>query len=141
MSATVIGRRTVALVEDDEDIRELTQMLLASEGYEVLAFAEGTTALRHCLASPPDLVVLDCMLPGLSGLGVLRMLRAHRGTRGVPVVVVSAFSEPSNVEAARRAGAQDFLAKPFGRAQLAAVVRTQLDAAAWARDERRLVSA
>lgn len=119
---------TIVLVEDDADIRELTTIMLEAEGYQVIAFDDGQPALTYCTSAPPDLVVLDCMLPGISGLGVLRRMRVHPATIDVPVVMVSAFSESSNVEAARRAGAQEFVAKPFTRAYLTAVVRDQLEA-------------
>ena len=132
---------TIVLVEDDADIRELTTIMLEAEGYQVVAFEEGQSALTHCTASPPDLVVLDCMLPGISGLGVLRRLRVHPATIDVPVVMVSAFSEPSNVEAARRAGAQQFVPKPFSRAHLVAVAREQIVASRLALSAPQSISA
>ena len=132
---------TIVLVEDDADIRELTTIMLEAEGHRVIAFEEGQAALTHCMATPPDLAVLDCMLPGISGLGVLRRLRAHPATIDMPVVMVSAFSEPSNVEAARRAGAQEFVAKPFSRAHLVAVVREQVEASRLARSVPQVIGA
>jgi DNA-binding response OmpR family regulator len=132
---------TIVLVEADADIRELTTIMLEAEGHQVVAFEDGRPALAHCTASPPDLVVLDCMLPAISGLGVLRRLRAHPATIDVPVIMVSAFSEPSNVEAARRAGAREFVAKPFSRAHLMAVVRDHLEASSLARQTPHDISA
>lgn len=117
---------TVVLVEDDADIRELTTLMLEAEGWQVHAFETGSPALAHCLQSPPDLVILDCMLPEISGLGILRRLRAQPITQDVPVVMVSALCDPTNVEAALHAGAQEFLAKPFTRANLVAVARRQM---------------
>ena len=132
---------TIVLVEDDADIRELTMIMLEAEGYEVLAFEDGQSALAECTVRPPDLVVLDCMLPGISGLGVLRRLRVHPATHDVPVVMVSAFSEPSNVEAAHHAGAQRFVAKPFSRAHLVAVVREEIEESRLARRTPQMISA
>ena len=117
---------TVVLVEDDPDLRYLTTLMLELEGVEVRAFENGREALDSCRENQPDLVLLDWMVPGMSGLEVLRALKTCPATAAIPVVMLSALSEPYNIAAARTAGAADYLVKPFSRATLLQAVRRQL---------------
>jgi len=120
---------TVVLVEDDPDLRYLTTLMLELEGLHVRAFESGDEALDSCLDDRPDLVLLDWMVPGLSGLEILRSLKARPAFANVPVVMLSALGEPHNLAAARTAGAADYLVKPFSRAPLLHAVRRQLQRA------------
>jgi DNA-binding response OmpR family regulator len=114
---------TVVLVEDDPDIRFLATMMLSQEGFEVRAFEDGETALGACRSNPPDVALLDWGLPKMSGVDLLRALKAHPLTAEVAAVMLSAFGSSQHMATARRAGAQDYLVKPFTRAGLATAVR------------------
>ena len=114
---------SVVLVEDDPDIRYLATLMLTQEGFEVRACETGEAGLAACRSNPPDVVLLDWMLPEMTGIDVLRALRAHPRTAEVPAVMLSALGSAQHLATARRAGAQDYLVKPFTRAGLAAVAR------------------
>src|SRR6476661_6311419 len=104
-------RPRVLVVEDEQPLRELVVVTLG-EAYDCEA-AAGDTALERLRAQAPDLVVLDAMIPGRSGLDVLREMRAHPKLKKVPVVVLSAWQQPQDIDAALDAGADRFLGKPF----------------------------
>lgn len=112
--------RRVVLVEDDPVIREATQIGLERFGYEVDTYEDGLLGLRAVLAAVPDVVLLDVMLPSLSGASVCREIRA---VSTVPVLVLSARSDDVDVVQALDAGADDYLVKPFDLEVLAARIR------------------
>lgn len=105
-------RPRVLVVEDEQPLRELVVVTLG-EAYDCEEAADGDTALERLRAQAPDLVVLDAMIPGRSGLDVLREMRAHPKLKKVPVVVLSAWQQPQDIDAALDAGADRFLGKPF----------------------------
>ncbi|HEY1291776.1 MAG TPA: ATP-binding protein [Chloroflexota bacterium] len=118
----------VLVVDDNPDLRRYLSSVLA-EHWTVQAVADGATALQAACATPPALVVLDVMLPGLDGFEVLGALRDNPATRHVPVIMLSARAgEEASVEGLV-AGANDYVVKPFSAAELRARVRTQIDAA------------
>ena len=92
--ALAVATRTLLIVEDDDDLRRLYLTALRAAGYDVLEAATGLDALRRIDAQPPDLIVLDLMLPKVSGFGVLYDLSAQAHTRSIPVIVVTGTSEP-----------------------------------------------
>ena len=116
----------VILVEDDPDLRYISGIMLRREGFDVREFEAGPAAIAACRAQRPDVVLLDWMLPEMSGLEILRDLRAHPDTADVPVVMVTALGTPDHIAAAKRAGANDYVTKPFTRAKLADVVTRQV---------------
>ncbi|MGE5561024.1 MAG: response regulator [Chloroflexota bacterium] len=99
---------------------------LESEGYRVSIVEDGVAALASITESPPDLVLLDLILPRMSGFLVLETMREDARMRGIPVVVVSARSDDRDVERARLLGAQEYLMKPFLPQDLLTVVRRTL---------------
>jgi DNA-binding response OmpR family regulator len=120
----VSGRRPRVLVVDDEaPLRELVLVTLREE-FECVEVADGEAALEHLHSSPPDLVVLDAMLPGCSGLDVLREMREDDALRDVPVLMLSAWQSPQDVDAALQAGADRFIGKPFDVDELTSVARS-----------------
>jgi len=105
-------RPTILVCDDDERLRELMKVTLGPV-YEYVDAEDAETAIELCRSLRPDLVLLDVMLPGRSGLHVLKMLRADSELQETPVVVVSAWQAAEDREAAAAAGADAFLAKPF----------------------------
>lgn len=114
----------ILLAEDDPVTREAVTELLESEGHQVEAVRNGTDAIRLWKSRPPDLVLLDIMMPGASGYEVCRAIR--REDRRTPVVFLSAKSEEVDVVLGLELGADDFLRKPFGKHELLARVRAVL---------------
>ena len=110
----------VLVVDDDETVSDVVSRYLEHAGYDVSVVADGPTALAQAVADPPDLVVLDLMLPGLDGLEVFRRLRA---AAPVPVVMLTARGEESDRLVGLELGADDYVTKPFSPREL--VLRVQ----------------
>jgi len=113
----------VLIVEDDPNVAEVVGRYLVREGYSVETEADGLRGLEQALADPPDLVVLDLMLPSLSGLEVCRRLRA---VAPVPVIMLTARGEEVDRIAGLELGADDYVAKPFSPRELTARVKAVL---------------
>jgi two-component system, OmpR family, KDP operon response regulator KdpE len=113
--------RPLVLVADDQlEITKLVTMSLEREGFRVIAASNGPSALERLSDSNPDVLLLDVMMPGMSGLDVLREVRA---THPVPVILLSARGSIANISAGLDLGADDFVVKPFSTAELAARIR------------------
>ena len=115
---------SILVVDDVAANRETLRELLDAPHYGVVEAADGPTALRLAAESPPDLVLLDVMMPGMDGYEVCRRLRANVLLAEVPVVMVTALDDQASRLAGIEAGADDFIAKPFNRIELRARVRT-----------------
>jgi DNA-binding response OmpR family regulator len=111
---------TILVADDDPDIRRLVAFTLRRRGHAVVEAATGDDALALARAHRPDLVVLDVMMPGLSGLDVASALASDADLRHTPVVLVSAKGQVSEVAAGLAAGARAYVVKPFAPAELAA---------------------
>lgn len=120
------SRARILVVDDEAAIREYETSLLSELGHEVLAAADGAEALQVARTSLPHLVLLDIMMPELSGIEVCRQLRADPRTRGVRIIVVSAVDAKRALEESIIAGADDFLAKPINALELMVRVRSIL---------------
>lgn len=121
-AAPVPGAR-VLVVEDDATVADVVRRYLGRDGHAVEVVSDGAVALARAEADPPDLVILDLMLPGLDGLEVCRRLRA---AGSVPIIILSAAGEESDKLVGLELGADDYVAKPFSPRELAARVRTVL---------------
>lgn len=119
-------RRVILIVEDDQALRETLAYNLGNEGYEVLTAADGVRALELARARPVTLVLLDVMLPRMDGLVVLRQLRAAPGYAQVPILMLTARGEESDKVVGLELGADDYVTKPFGWAELRARIRALL---------------
>lgn len=128
-------KTTLLVIEDDPDIVELLRYNLEREGFRVLIATDGEHGLADAARHQPDLLLLDLMLPGLDGLEVCRRLRAQEGTRGIPVLVLTAKSEEADVVIGLEMGADDYLTKPFSPRELIARVRALLRRAQRTDDE------
>jgi two-component system OmpR family response regulator len=119
-------RRFRALVVDDErDFRHLMTMFLQRSGMpiDVEVVVNGAEAVRLAAADPPDLILLDVMMPEMDGFEVCAWLRAHEPTRSIPILMLTALDGPADRTRGFLAGADDYLAKPFDRGELLARVR------------------
>jgi two-component system response regulator MprA len=114
----------VLLADDDRAIRTSLTRALELEGYEVIAVADGAGALAAARTDPPDVMVLDVMMPGIDGLTVCRVLRAERDR--TPILMLTARTETSDRVAGLDAGADDYLPKPFELEELLARLRALL---------------
>ena len=111
------------VVEDEADIRELIGLHLRREGFEVDTAGDAESAVQKLAQTSVNLLVLDWMLPGMSGLEILRKVRAYAPTQKIPVLMVTARSEPTDIVAGLEAGADDYVVKPFDIPILMARVR------------------
>jgi phosphate regulon transcriptional regulator PhoB len=116
----------VLIVEDEPDIRELVVHHLKREGYQVSVAASGEEALRQVQASPPDLVLLDLMMPAMNGLEVCRRLRQDPLTASLPIVMLTAKGDEVDRVLGLELGADDYVVKPFSPKELLARVRAVL---------------
>ena len=116
----------ILLIEDDSDISELVQYNLEREGYRVYASGDGEIGLNQALQLRPNLIILDLMLPGLDGLSVCRKLRAAQETQDIPIVMLTAKGEESDVVIGLEMGADDYVSKPFSPKELVARIRAVL---------------
>jgi PAS domain S-box-containing protein len=114
----------ILVVDDIAANRETLHELLDAEAYRVVEAADGPTALALAAETPPDLVLLDVMMPSMDGYEVCRRLRADARLAEVPVIMVTALDDPASRLAGLEAGADDFITKPYNRAELRARVRT-----------------
>ena len=119
-------QRPILVVEDDDDLRETLAYNLRVEGYETLLAADGVAALELARRQPVALVILDVMLPRLDGLSVLRQLRARPETAALPVLMLTARAEESDIVVGLELGADDYVTKPFSWNELRARLRALL---------------
>lgn len=117
-----MGRR-VLIVEDEPHIVESLSFLLGREGFEVDALGDGAVAREAIAAAPPDVLVLDVMLPGLTGFELLRALRADPATASLKILMLTAKGQRRDREVAEEAGADIFMTKPFSNAEVVAAVK------------------
>jgi len=136
-----MSKATILVVDDEEDIRELVELNLHREGYTVLTSETGEQALALAKAKTPDLVVLDLMLPGMDGLEVCKRLKNDPVLQQIPVVMLTAKGEESDIVAGLELGADDYITKPFSGRVLVARIRRLLRKATETSEDRPLVKA
>lgn len=113
----------ILIVEDDASVAEMLTIVLRGEGFETAVIGDGNQAIAAVLEQSPDLVLLDLMLPGVSGIDVCRLLRA---ASGVPIVMLTAKTDVVDVVLGLESGADDYVVKPFKPRELVARVRARL---------------
>ena len=118
------GRRTVLIIDDDEDLIELCEKVLVPAGYSIRTAHDGQGGVDAALSDGVDVVLIDIAMPGMSGIEVLSRLRSEAKTKGLPIYMVSAQTADSSVKAARQAGCDGFITKPFSVSKLLETIRS-----------------
>ena len=122
-----MAKEKILVVEDEEAIQELIRYNLNKEGFDRVRLCDsGEAALAQAAEFKPDLILLDLMLPGIDGLSVCRRLRRDARTAAVPIIMLTAKSEESDIVTGLEVGADDYLAKPFSPKVLIARIKSVL---------------
>ncbi|MBB5722863.1 DNA-binding response OmpR family regulator [Loktanella ponticola] len=121
-----MGRR-VLLIEDEPNIIEAISFILSRDGWTVHTHEDGTTAMDKVRATPPDLIILDVMLPGRSGFDILRDIRAEPDFARLPVMMLTARGQAKDRDLALRLGANHFMTKPFSNQDVKDYVRKLME--------------
>jgi len=119
-------KETILIVDDEEDILELIKFNLKNEGYSIITALTGEKAINIAKQSPIDLIVLDLMLPGVDGLEVTKILKNNDKTCDIPIIMLTAKGEESDIVTGLELGADDYLSKPFSPKILIARIRAIL---------------
>jgi DNA-binding response OmpR family regulator len=120
---------SILVVDDDPLIRTLVEHKLRLRGFEVVSAESGEAGLKQVAAKRPDLIVLDAMMPELDGFEVLRRLKQDTATAAIPVIMLTARKQESDIVSALSSGARDYLVKPFMPEELIMRIRNLLPAA------------
>ena len=121
-----ISSSRVLIADDIQQNRELLEAYLADEGYEILMAADGQQTMQMVEQHHPDLILLDIMMPRMSGYEVCSQIKGDPDKRNIPVLMVTALNEAGDIEKAVNAGCDDFLTKPVNRLELRTRVRSLL---------------
>ena len=121
-----MAKHKIVVVEDDENIRELISFNLKSANYSVTEAETGEDGIKQVQKTKPDLILLDLMLPEMDGLDVCRQLKSDADTRDIPIIMVTAKGEESDIVTGLELGADDYVTKPFRPKELVARIRNIL---------------
>ncbi|PIW70649.1 MAG: DNA-binding response regulator [Ignavibacteriales bacterium CG12_big_fil_rev_8_21_14_0_65_30_8] len=119
-------RTLIYIVEDDKDIAELIEFNLVQEGFKTEIIPNGDNAYEKIISSPPDLLLLDLMLPGLSGIEICKYIRTSIHLKDMPVIMLTARSQETDKIIGLKTGADDYIAKPFSIKELIARIHALL---------------
>lgn len=139
-----LGHKRILVVDDDESSRNILVASLKPLGHEVCTAADGQEAIQRIVSDPPDVIILDVMMPRMNGYEVVGRLKGHSENRFIPIVMVSGLKDEKARVAAFDAGVDDFLIKPVGRTELKARVQSLLKVKAYhdhVRTNQRLLEA
>ena len=120
------SKKTILIADDDEDLRLLVQVTLKDSSYKIVPVGDGLQALDLAFSTSPDLLILDWMMPGLTGYEVVRRLRTHPRTARIPIVMLTAKDGDEWLAQMRPLGLSGYLVKPFSPLALIRVVREAL---------------
>ncbi|MDD7970088.1 response regulator transcription factor [Roseinatronobacter alkalisoli] len=115
--------KRVLVIEDEPNISEAIRFILTRDGWHVDVTADGVAAVGALQTNPPDVLILDLMLPGFSGFDILKTLRANPATQAMPVLMLTAKGQAADREEAERLGVTRFMTKPFANAEVVAAVQ------------------
>lgn len=128
-------KEKILVVDDEQDILNLVEYNLQKEGYKVTCVETGEEALETAKAMLPDLIILDLMLPGVDGLDVCKILKQNPDTAFIPIIMLTAKGEESDIVTGLELGADDYITKPFSPRVLIARIKTGLR-----REKRKIVT-
>jgi two-component system cell cycle response regulator DivK len=117
-------RKCILVVEDQEDNRQILRDLLSSGGYDMIEAENGEDAVTSAAANRPDLILMDIQLPILDGYEATRRIKSDPQLKSIPIIVVTSYALSGDEEKARRAGCDDYVAKPYSPRQLLAKIRS-----------------
>jgi DNA-binding response OmpR family regulator len=118
--------RKILIVDDSETMLKVAQMMLAKEPYEVVIARDGAEGVARALETNPDLILMDVMMPNMTGFEALRALRNNSQTSTVPIVMVTTQAEVESIETGYVSGCNDYIVKPVDSVELIAKVRNLL---------------
>jgi len=113
-----MAKENILIVDDEEDVLELVRYNLDKNGYKIETAKTGEEALTKARAKLPDMVILDLMLPGIDGLSVCKKLKGDSKTQNIPVIMLTAHSDPRDIDKARAGGILEYITKPFDPMEL-----------------------
>jgi len=122
----VAGKKKILMADDSRTALMMTSMALKTLPYEVQTALDGEEAVQKALADPPDLIVLDVVMPKLDGFETCRRLRENDATRAVPIIMLTTRGEGENRDHGFHAGCTEYLTKPLNMPEFLAKVRTHL---------------
>jgi phosphate regulon transcriptional regulator PhoB len=131
----------ILLIEDDRDIVELVRYNLEREGFQIASAADGASGLAQLRKSPPDILLLDLMLPRLSGLEICREIRRDQSLNRLPILMLTARGEEADRVVGLEMGADDYVTKPFSPRELSARVKALLRRTEPAEETQRVIAA
>lgn len=140
ISPTNESRHRILIADDNPQGVELLEAYLAETDYDIRTATDGEDTLRQVQEFKPDLVLLDIMMPKISGFEVCKRLRASPATRGIAVLMVTALDQPSDIERAVEAGTDEFLTKPINKTELLLRVRSLLRSRQYQRELERALA-
>ena len=118
--------RQILIVDDEVGALTLMGIMLERGGFQVIKAQDAYAALEVLNSQTPDLIILDVMMPGMDGITLCTHIREHEATRNTPIIILSARDDPASIERGRRAGANDYLAKPILRHDLISKITEML---------------
>jgi DNA-binding response OmpR family regulator len=121
-----MNKTRILVVEDEESLLKLESILLSSKGYDVTGVMDGKAALAQVATNPPDLVVLDIMLPEIDGFEVCRQIKENPATKGIPVIMLTAKKNSQDYARGMEVGADAYITKPFKSAKVMETIETLL---------------
>jgi two-component system, cell cycle response regulator DivK len=116
-------RKCILVVEDQEDNRQILRDLLTSGGFDMIEAENGADAITAAEANRPDLILMDIQLPILDGYEATRRIKANPDLKSIPIIVVTSYALSGDEDKARRAGCDDYVAKPFSPRALLAKIK------------------
>lgn len=119
-------QKKILIVEDEESLLKLESILLTTKGFVVQGVANGDAALEAIAEAPPDLVLLDVMLPGLDGFEVCHQIKSNPQTRQIPVILLTAKKSPEDLARGKAVGADQYITKPFKSSMVVAAIESLL---------------
>jgi len=121
-----MASRKILLVDDSETVLQMEQMILAKSSYELILARDGEEGVAKALATQPDLILMDVVMPKMNGFEAMKQLRENAQTRSVPIVMVTSKAEAESMEAGYQNGCSDYIIKPIDQLELMIKVKNLL---------------